>query len=58
MKILVSKKEDLITINADGKKLLINKDNKSFEQLIKLSKEDIKIWYETNRFNSLLDINN
>lgn len=58
MKILVSKKEDLITISADGKKLLINKDNKLFEQLIKLPKEDIKIWYETNRFNSLLDINN
>ncbi|NRU52555.1 hypothetical protein [Clostridium beijerinckii] len=55
MKILISKTEELITISLDGKKLLINKDNKLFNKLIILSKEEIKELYQKDKFNSLLD---
>jgi hypothetical protein len=55
MKILISKTEELITISSNGKKLLIDKDNKLFVKLIDLSKEEIKVLYEKDRFNSLLN---
>lgn len=55
MKILISKSDILITVVCDGKKLLINKDNKLFERLINLSKDEIKVLYEKDRFNSLLN---
>jgi len=58
MNILVAKRNDLITISAGSNRLLINKDNELFEKLNKLSKEEIKTWYEINRFNDLLDLNN
>ena len=55
MNILVSKTDDLITIVADGKKLLIDKNNELFNKLIKLPKEEIKELYRKDKFNSLLD---
>ena len=55
MNILVSKTDDLITIVADGKKLLIDKNNDLFNKLIKLTKEEIKELYKKDKFNSLLD---
>jgi hypothetical protein len=55
MKILVSKTEELITICSNGKKLLINKDNKLFYKLNELTKEEIKELYQKDKFNSLLD---
>jgi len=58
MKILVVKKEGLITISSNGKKLFIDENSKLYDKLKELSKDDIKIWYETNRFNNLLDLNN
>jgi hypothetical protein len=58
MKILVVKKKDSIIISCDGKKLLIDENSKLYDKLKELPKEDIKIWYETNRFNNLLDLNN
>ena len=57
MKILVSKRKDIITISCDGKKLIINKDSEFFEELKDLSKKDIIIWYETDRFNKLVTVN-
>lgn len=58
MKILVSKREDLITISCNGNKLIIDKNNKLFELLISKTKDEIKIWYETDRFDNLLGLNN
>ena len=58
MKILVSKKTDTIVINCDGKKLIIKEDDELFEELKDFSKEEIRIWYKTDRFNKLLDVNN
>lgn len=58
MKILVTKKEGLITIAYGSNRLLIDENSKVYKKLKELSKEDIKIWYETNRFNNLLDLNN
>lgn len=55
MKILVSKTDNLINVVCDGKKLLIDKNNKLFNKLIKLTKEEIKELYRKDRFNSLLD---
>ena len=55
MKVLISKTDDLITIVADGKKLLIDKNNDLFNKLIKLTKEEIKELYKKDKFNSLLD---
>ena len=55
MNILVSIKDDLITISNNGMKLLIEKDNKLFEKLINLSKDEIKELYEKDRFDSLLN---
>lgn len=55
MKILISKNNELITLSIDGKKLLINQDNKLFEKLINLSKDEIKELYKKDRFNSLLN---
>lgn len=48
MKILVAKNEDIITISCNGRKLIIDKNNKLFDELINLSKEDIKKFYEEN----------
>jgi hypothetical protein len=55
MNILISIKEDLITIMNDGNRLLIDKNHELFEKLINLSKDDIKKLYEKDRFNSLLN---
>lgn len=59
--ILISIKEDLITIVQDGKKLLIDKDNELFNKLMKdikdkskdEAKEIIRKWYLIDRFNYL-----
>jgi hypothetical protein len=53
--ILVSIKENLITIMNNGNRLLIDKDHELFEKLVILSKDDIKKLYEKDRFNSLLN---
>lgn len=58
MNILVAKRNDLITISVDSKKLLIDKGNELFELLNAKTKNEIKVWYETNRFNKLLELNN
>jgi hypothetical protein len=59
--ILINIKEDLITVIQDGKKLLIDKNNKVFEKLMEdikdksrnEAKEIIRKWYEKDRFNIL-----
>jgi hypothetical protein len=59
MNILITIKDNLITIVDNGKRLIINKDNKLFEELLNKikdkSKEDvkeiIKQWYLNDRFN-------
>jgi hypothetical protein len=48
MKILVAKNEDIIAISFNGRKLIIDKNNKLFNELINLSKEEIKKFYEEN----------
>jgi len=47
--ILVCKNDNAIIIVLDGKKLIIDKDNKLFEQLSKLNKEQIKDWYKSRK---------
>ena len=44
MKILVVKKEGLITISSNGKKLFIDENSKLYDKLKELSKDDIKIY--------------
>jgi hypothetical protein len=59
--ILITIQENAITIFDNSKKLLINKDNKLFNDLInkikdkskKEAKEIIKAWYQKDRFNNL-----
>lgn len=48
MNILVAKNENIITISFNGKKLIIDKNNKLFNELINLNKEQIKEWYKEN----------
>ena len=43
--IIVLKKKEVIMIVSDNSKLIIDKNNKLFNELNKLSKEKIKEWY-------------
>ena len=43
--IIVLKKKEIIIVCFNGSKLIINKNNKLFDKLNKLSKEEIKKWY-------------
>lgn len=45
MKIFVIKNKDYILISDNGKKLIIDKSKEIFNEINKLSKEDIKLWY-------------
>lgn len=45
-KILVIKNNDCISIYYDNSKLIINKNNKLFNSLNKLSNEEIINWYK------------
>ena len=43
--VIVLKKKEVIMIVSDNSKLIIDKNNKLFNELNKLSKEKIKEWY-------------
>lgn len=43
--VIVLKKKDIIMVVSDNSKLIIDKNNKLFNKLNKLSKEEIKKWY-------------
>lgn len=44
-KILITKNDTFIMISNDGKRLVIDEDNKLFNELKDKTKEEIKEWY-------------
>lgn len=45
MKILIVKSEDKIIIANNGKHLIINKNDENFNELYKMTNENIEKWY-------------
>lgn len=48
-KILVCKNSQAIIISQNGKKLILDKNHVLFEQLNKMSKEEIIKWYQNRK---------
>lgn len=50
-KVLIAKGKDKITIFCNGKRLIINKNDEKYNELIEKSNEDILKWYEEVKLN-------